>query len=244
MCAMGLALLFLAVLATLISCEDPEGNGVLGGRGTYRVPQSCCHLAGRVFPSREKDLYHVPAPRLGTGRGWLAGELGAVNGHCPYHSRGEGGGFWGWGAAGKGGPWPPDSGQPCSALLPAAPGDLDTYWSGTAPICLGGCKGKHKELKRSQCGNGSCCWLGYKSFCRGTARGGRLGQPWGWLQGSAQPAWGWLVLCHVHGVSPAARSSGHKGTQPWSTHRFCPVPWSSPRPHNLVWVHPLGLPFC
>ncbi|XP_042738508.1 CUB and sushi domain-containing protein 3-like isoform X2 [Lagopus leucura] len=47
-----------------------------------------------------------------------------------------------------------------------APGDLDTYWSGTAPICMGGCKGKHKELKRSQCGNGSCCWLGYKSFCR------------------------------------------------------------------------------
>ncbi|XP_048824405.1 CUB and sushi domain-containing protein 3-like isoform X2 [Lagopus muta] len=45
-------------------------------------------------------------------------------------------------------------------------GDLDTYWSGTAPICMGGCKGKHKELKRSQCGNGSCCWLGYKSFCR------------------------------------------------------------------------------
>ncbi|XP_049656582.1 CUB and sushi domain-containing protein 1-like isoform X1 [Accipiter gentilis] len=45
-------------------------------------------------------------------------------------------------------------------------GDLDTYWSGTAPICVGGCKGKHKELKRSQCGNGSCCWLGYKSFCR------------------------------------------------------------------------------
>ncbi|XP_064253778.1 CUB and sushi domain-containing protein 3-like [Passer domesticus] len=47
-----------------------------------------------------------------------------------------------------------------------APAELDTYWSGTAPICLGGCKGRHKELKRSQCGNGSCCWLGYKSFCR------------------------------------------------------------------------------
>ncbi|XP_074704888.1 complement receptor type 2-like isoform X3 [Strix aluco] len=45
-------------------------------------------------------------------------------------------------------------------------GDPDTYWSGTAPICFGVCKGKHKELKRSQCGNGSCCWLGYKSFCR------------------------------------------------------------------------------
>lgn len=62
-----------------------------------------------------------------------------------------------------------------------APGDLDTYWSGTAPICMGGCKGKHKELKRSQCGNGSCCWLGYKSFCRGTATQGLwecMGQVW------------------------------------------------------------------
>ncbi|XP_033028431.1 complement receptor type 1-like [Lacerta agilis] len=46
------------------------------------------------------------------------------------------------------------------------PANLDTYWSGTAPICMGGCKGKHKELKKSTCGNGSCCWLGYKSFCR------------------------------------------------------------------------------
>ncbi|KAM6044961.1 uncharacterized protein LJ206_018802 isoform 1-T1 [Theristicus caerulescens] len=53
-----------------------------------------------------------------------------------------------------------------SAKAVGIAGDLDTYWSGTAPICLGGCKGKHKELKRSQCGNGSCCWLGYKSFCR------------------------------------------------------------------------------
>lgn len=151
--------------------------------------------------------------------------------------------FQGWGAGGKGGPWPPDSGQPCSAL-PAAPGDLDTYWSGTAPICLGGCKGKHKELKRSQCGNGSCCWLGYKSFCRGTARTGRLGQLWGWLQGLAQPTWGWQVLCHVHGVSPATQSSGHKGMQPWCTHKFCPVLRSSPRPHNLVWVRSLGLLLC
>ncbi|XP_029878322.1 CUB and sushi domain-containing protein 3-like isoform X1 [Aquila chrysaetos chrysaetos] len=63
--------------------------------------------------------------------------------------------------------WSPARTQkPSSALLPVVPGDLDTYWSGTAPICVGGCKGKHKELKRSQCGNGSCCWLGYKSFCR------------------------------------------------------------------------------
>lgn len=61
---------------------------------------------------------------------------------------------------------PPNPAVPLSPALPAA---QDTYWSGTAPICLGGCKGKHKELKRSPCGAGSCCWLGYKSFCRGTA---------------------------------------------------------------------------
>lgn len=65
--AMGLGLLFLAVLATLVSCEDPEGNRVFGGRGAYRVPQSCWHLAGPVFPSGEQDLCHVPVPRLGTG---------------------------------------------------------------------------------------------------------------------------------------------------------------------------------
>ncbi|XP_051787456.1 CUB and sushi domain-containing protein 3 [Erpetoichthys calabaricus] len=45
----------------------------------------------------------------------------------------------------------------------AAPG---TYWSGTAPLCLGGCRGKHKELKQDLCGDGKCCWLGSKSYCK------------------------------------------------------------------------------
>ena len=40
MCTMGLGFLFLTVLAMLVSCEDPEGNRVFGGRGAYRVPQS------------------------------------------------------------------------------------------------------------------------------------------------------------------------------------------------------------
>lgn len=57
--------------------------------------------------------------------------------------------------------------SPPNPAAPLSPAAQDTYWAGTAPICLGGCKGKHKELKRSQCGAGSCCWLGYKSFCRG-----------------------------------------------------------------------------
>ncbi|XP_072740769.1 uncharacterized protein [Ciconia boyciana] len=177
---MGLGLLFLAVLATLVSCEYPEGNRVFGGRGAYRVPQSCWHLAGPVFPSREQDFCHVPVLRLGTGKvgaglqkSWGL-QVDALLSTAGVRGWAEMSICWActtslqvsevWGAGGKGGPQPPA--QPCSALLPAAPGDLDTYWSGTAPICLGGCKGKHKELKRSQCGNGSCCWLGYKSFCR------------------------------------------------------------------------------
>ncbi|XP_028840019.1 sushi, von Willebrand factor type A, EGF and pentraxin domain-containing protein 1 isoform X2 [Denticeps clupeoides] len=42
----------------------------------------------------------------------------------------------------------------------------DTYWSGTAPLCFGGCKGRHRELKTDPCGNLDCCWIGYKSLCR------------------------------------------------------------------------------
>ncbi|KAG7252109.1 hypothetical protein CRUP_024044, partial [Coryphaenoides rupestris] len=34
----------------------------------------------------------------------------------------------------------------------------DTYWSGTAPLCLGGCRGRHRELKTDPCGDSSCCW--------------------------------------------------------------------------------------
>ncbi|XP_068773104.1 CUB and sushi domain-containing protein 1-like isoform X1 [Struthio camelus] len=119
---MGPSLLFLALLAALVSCEEPEGNGV---RGAHRgwAPATYLQVSGGLV---ERVVLSPCSP-------------------------------------GAGGAEPA---QPFSALLPAVPGVLDTYWSGTAPICLGGCKGKHKELKRSQCGNGSCCWLGYKSFCR------------------------------------------------------------------------------
>lgn len=43
----------------------------------------------------------------------------------------------------------------------------DMYWSGSAPLCIGGCKARHQELRRDPCGDSSCCWLGYKSLCRG-----------------------------------------------------------------------------
>ncbi|XP_034034469.1 sushi, von Willebrand factor type A, EGF and pentraxin domain-containing protein 1 isoform X2 [Thalassophryne amazonica] len=42
----------------------------------------------------------------------------------------------------------------------------DTYWSGTAPLCLGGCKSQHQELRKDHCGDSNCCWLGFKSLCR------------------------------------------------------------------------------
>ncbi|XP_075887632.1 complement factor B-like protease isoform X2 [Nelusetta ayraudi] len=42
----------------------------------------------------------------------------------------------------------------------------DTYWSGSAPLCVGGCRARHQELRRDPCGDSSCCWLGYKSLCR------------------------------------------------------------------------------
>lgn len=43
----------------------------------------------------------------------------------------------------------------------------DTYWSGSAPLCVGGCRAQHQELRRDRCGASSCCWLGYKTLCKG-----------------------------------------------------------------------------
>lgn len=43
----------------------------------------------------------------------------------------------------------------------------DIYWSGSAPLCFGGCEARHEELRRDRCGDSSCCWLGHKSLCRG-----------------------------------------------------------------------------
>lgn len=58
----------------------------------------------------------------------------------------------------------------CLGLLEVEQEDelADTYWSGTAPICFGGCKGRQRELKRDNCGDSDCCWVGFKSLCRGT----------------------------------------------------------------------------
>lgn len=48
------------------------------------------------------------------------------------------------------------------------PGQVET-WRGTAPFCEGRCLPGEKEVRRSKCGDGSCCWTGSKALCRGSA---------------------------------------------------------------------------
>ena len=52
---------------------------------------------------------------------------------------------------------------------PAPPG---CYWDGTAPFCAGSCPTGYTEEGRGFCGDGACCWTGYKFLCcRVTATG-------------------------------------------------------------------------
>ncbi|PPQ87318.1 hypothetical protein CVT25_002066 [Psilocybe cyanescens] len=45
---------------------------------------------------------------------------------------------------------------------PAPPG---CFWSGTAPFCAGSCPSGYEEEIRGSCGDGACCWTGYKVLC-------------------------------------------------------------------------------
>lgn len=55
---MALGLLFLTVLATLVSCRDPEGNGGLGDEGgLWGAPELLAPVLAQSGSS----------PRLGTG---------------------------------------------------------------------------------------------------------------------------------------------------------------------------------
>lgn len=65
--AMGPGLLLLAVLATLVSCEDPEGNRVFGERGVYRVAGAVGTWLDWFSPAESKS---VTAPlRRGLAQG-------------------------------------------------------------------------------------------------------------------------------------------------------------------------------
>ncbi|KAF8914378.1 hypothetical protein CPB84DRAFT_1759111 [Gymnopilus junonius] len=39
------------------------------------------------------------------------------------------------------------------------------YWDGTAPFCAGSCPTGYTEEGRGSCGDGACCWTGYKFLC-------------------------------------------------------------------------------
>jgi hypothetical protein len=47
--------------------------------------------------------------------------------------------------------------------MPTAKADI---WRGTAPFCQGKCLPGEKVVKKSNCGNGGCCWSGSKVLCR------------------------------------------------------------------------------
>ncbi|RUS34779.1 hypothetical protein BC938DRAFT_478572 [Jimgerdemannia flammicorona] len=49
--------------------------------------------------------------------------------------------------------------------VPNVNGECSRYWSGTAPFCAGSCPEGYTEITRSSCGDGACCWTGYKVLC-------------------------------------------------------------------------------
>ncbi|PPQ94548.1 hypothetical protein CVT25_012017 [Psilocybe cyanescens] len=49
-----------------------------------------------------------------------------------------------------------------NAVDPAPSG---CFWSGTAPFCAGACPSDYEGGHTSSCGDGACCWSGYKLLC-------------------------------------------------------------------------------
>lgn len=39
------------------------------------------------------------------------------------------------------------------------------FWSGTSPFCAGGCPDGYVDCATDGCGDGACCWTGYKKYC-------------------------------------------------------------------------------
>ena len=46
-----------------------------------------------------------------------------------------------------------------------SPTPSNCVWEGTAPFCDGKCGTGFTQIKEDNCGNGDCCWTGFKSFC-------------------------------------------------------------------------------
>ncbi|KAI1084138.1 hypothetical protein F5B20DRAFT_285241 [Whalleya microplaca] len=41
----------------------------------------------------------------------------------------------------------------------------DCFWSGTSPFCAGSCPDNYVDCRTNGCGDGACCWTGYKKYC-------------------------------------------------------------------------------
>ncbi|KAB2569980.1 hypothetical protein DBV05_g11364 [Lasiodiplodia theobromae] len=41
----------------------------------------------------------------------------------------------------------------------------DCFWSGTSPFCAGSCPSNYEDCRTDSCGDGACCWTGYKKYC-------------------------------------------------------------------------------
>ena len=52
-----------------------------------------------------------------------------------------------------------------AAVWLAAPLAKADTWRGTAPFCDGQCLPNEREVQRSECGDGGCCWTGSKALC-------------------------------------------------------------------------------
>ncbi|KAI0658367.1 hypothetical protein C8Q70DRAFT_934310 [Cubamyces menziesii] len=46
------------------------------------------------------------------------------------------------------------------------------FWSGTSPFCAGSCPTGYVDCGRDGCGDGACCWTGYKVYCCLESSGG------------------------------------------------------------------------
>ncbi|QPG95375.1 hypothetical protein C2857_000323 [Epichloe festucae Fl1] len=55
----------------------------------------------------------------------------------------------------------PPNGAAVEQVQPAA----SCFWSGTSPFCAGACPEGYQDVETSNCGDGACCWTGYKKKC-------------------------------------------------------------------------------
>ncbi|EPQ57584.1 hypothetical protein GLOTRDRAFT_127937 [Gloeophyllum trabeum ATCC 11539] len=49
------------------------------------------------------------------------------------------------------------------SIIPSQAEPPQCFWSGTSPFCAGSCPEGYTDTATSSCGDGACCWTGYKN---------------------------------------------------------------------------------